>query len=167
MADITLDGTPCRTSGELPAVGSIAPDFRLVTTSLEDVSLAAFRGKTKILSIVPSLATGVCATSARTFNERAASIRNAVILVISADLPFAMGGFCAAHGLRNIVPLSMMRGRTFAKDYGTLIIDGAFEGLSARAVVVIDANDAVVYTQLVREIGREPDYDAALAAVPR
>jgi thiol peroxidase len=167
MADITLDGTACHTSGELPAVGTAAPDFRLVTTGLTDVSLLTYRGKTKVLCIVPSLATGVCAASARKFNEKAAKIKDAVVLVVSADLPFAMKSFCAVEGLHNVVPLSMMRGRGFAKDHGTLITDGPFEGLSARAVVVIDANDKVVYTQLVREIGDEPDYDAALAAVVR
>jgi thiol peroxidase len=167
MADITLDGKPCHTSGELPAVGSAAPDFRLVTTGLEDVSLATFRGKTKVLSIVPSLGTGVCAASARKFNEKAAAIRDAVVLVVSADLPFAMKSFCTTEGLHNVVPLSMMRGRNFAKAYGTLITDGPFEGVSARAVVVIDANDKVVYRELVPEIGQEPNYDAALAAVVR
>ena len=136
MADITLDGT-----------------------------LETYRGKTKVLNIVPSLATGVCAASARKFNDKAARIPAAVALVVSADLPFAMKSFCTTHGLENVVPLSMMRGRNFAKQYGTLIVDGPFEGISARAVVVIDANDKVVYTQLVREIGNEPDYDAALAAV--
>jgi thiol peroxidase len=164
MADITLDGKPCHTTGDLPAVGSRAPDFRLVTTALEDVSLATYRGKTKVLSILPSLNTGVCAASTRTFNEKIAAIRNAVLLVVSADLPFAMKRFCSSEGLDNVVPLSMMRGRHFAKAYGTLIVDGPFEGINARAVVVIDANDTVVHTQLVREIGEEPDYDAALAA---
>jgi thiol peroxidase len=167
MADITLDGKPCHTSGELPAVGSKAPDFRLVTTALEDVTLGSYPGKAKLLNIVPSLGTGVCAASARTFNGKAAAIPNAVVLVVSADLPFEMNRFCAAEGLHGVVPLSMMRGRKFAKDYGTLIVDGAFEGLSARAVVVIDPNDRIVYTELVPEIGNEPNYDAALKAIPR
>jgi thiol peroxidase len=167
MPDITLDGKPCHTSGDLPAVGTTAPDFRLVTTGLEDVTLDTYRGKTKVLSILPSLGTGVCAASARKFNEKAAAIPRAVVLIVSADLPFAMKSFCAAEGLHNVVPLSMLRGRNFAKAYGTLIIDGPFEGVSARAVCVIDANDKVVYTQLVPEIGDEPNYDAALAAVLR
>jgi len=167
MADITLTGKPFHTSGELPAVGAKAPDFRLVDTGLRDVTLDTYRGKTKVLSIVPSLDTGVCAASARKFNDKAARIRDAVVLVVSADLPFAMKRFCATEGLHNVVPLSMMRGRGFAKEYGTLIIDGPFEGVSARAVVVIDAEDKVVYTQLVTEIDDEPNYDAALAAVPR
>jgi thiol peroxidase len=167
MADITLAGKPFHTSGELPAVGAKAPNFRLVNTGLEDVTLDTYSGKTKVLNIVPSLDTGVCAASARKFNEKAARIRDAVVLVVSADLPFAMKRFCAAEGLHNVVPLSMMRGRGFAKEYGTLIIDGPFEGVSARAVVVIDAADKVAYTQLVPEIDDEPNYDAALAAVPR
>jgi thioredoxin-dependent peroxiredoxin len=167
MADITLDGTPCHTSGALPKVGDAAPDFRLVATTLKDATLATFRGKTKVLNIVPSLETAVCAASARAFNARAGGLRDTVVLVVSADLPFAMNRFCATEGLRNVVPLSMMRGRAFAKDYGTLIVDGPFEGISARAVVVVGQDDKVVYTQLVTEIGDEPDYDAALAAAAR
>ena len=165
MADITLDGTPCHTVGELPAVGSKAPDFRLVGRDLRDVTLATYRGKTKVLNILPSLDTSVCATSARKLNERARALADAVVLVVSADLPFAMNRFCKSEGLQNVVPLSMMRGRAFAKDYGTLIVDGPFEGVSARALVVIDAGDRVVHAQLVREIGDEPDYDAALDAI--
>ena len=167
MADITLKGTPIHTSGELPSVGAQAPNFRLVTADLEDVTLDTYRGKTKVLNIVPSLDTAVCATSARKFNEKAAAIPHAVVLVVSADLPFAMKRFCTTEGLHNVVPLSMMRGRNFAKEYGTLITDGPLEGISARAVVVIDAKDRVVYTQLVTEIGEEPDYGAALAAIPK
>ena len=167
MANITLGGKPCHTSGELPAVGATAPNFRLVTADLEDVTLETYKGKTKVLNIVPSLDTAVCAVSARKFNEKAASIRDAVVLVVSADLPFAMKRFCATEGLLNVLPLSMMRGRNFAKEYGTLITDGPLEGISARAVVVIDANDKVVYTQLVPEIGEEPNYDAALAAIAK
>jgi thiol peroxidase len=167
MANITLKGNPFHTSGELPAVGASAPNFRLVTADLEDVTLETYRGKTKVLNIVPSLDTTVCAVSARKFNEKAASIRDAVVLVVSADLPFAMKRFCTTEGLHNVLPLSMMRGRNFAKEYGTLITDGPLEGISARAVVVIDANDKVVYTQLVPEIGEEPNYDAALAAIAK
>lgn len=151
-------------SGELPAVGGKAADFRLVGTDLRDVSLAAFRGKTKVLNIVPSLDTSVCATSARTFNAKAAGLPGVVVLVISADLPWAMKRFCSVEGLDDVVPLSMMRGRGFAKDYGVLITEGAFEGIAARAVVVVDASDTVIYTQLVPDIGSEPDYEAALAA---
>ena len=167
MANITLKGNPFHTSGELPAVGAQAPNFRLVNADLQDVSLETYRGKTKVLNIVPSLDTAVCATSARKFNEKAASIRDAVVLVVSADLPFAMKRFCSTEGLHNVLPLSMMRGRNFAKEYGTLITDGPLEGISARAVVVIDANDKVVYTQMVPEIGEEPNYEAALAAIAK
>ena len=148
-------------SGELPRVGARAPDFRLVGVDLADVTLASFRGKRKILNIVPSLDTSVCATSARTFNARAGSLPGAVVLVISADLPFAMKRFCAVEGLQNVVPLSMMRGRGFAKDYGVLIMDGPMEGITARAVVVLDADDVVAHAELVPDIGREPDYEAA------
>lgn len=164
MATVTHKGIPTHTTGDLPAVASEAPPFRLVGTDLKDVTLESFKGKRKILNIVPSLDTGVCATSARKFNERAGSVPGAVVLVVSADLPFAMKRFCATEGLANVVPLSMMRGRNFAKDYGTLIVDGPLEGISARAVVVLDASDKVTYTQLVKDIGEEPDYDAALAA---
>jgi thiol peroxidase len=164
MATVKLDGNVCHTSGEMPAVGAKAPDFRLVGADLRDVSLETYRGKAKLLNIVPSLETGICAKSTRIFNERASEIPTGVILVVSADLPFAMKRFCTAEAVRNVIPLSMMRGRKFAKDYGVLIADGAFEGLCARAVVVIDASDKIVYTELVPEIGDEPNYDAALAA---
>jgi thiol peroxidase len=164
MASVTQRGTQVHTSGELPAVGTAAPDFRLVDVAMKDVTLGSFTGKVKILNIVPSLDTAVCATSARRFNEKAGAVPNTVVLIVSADLPFAMKRVCSAEGLENVVPLSMMRGRGFAKAYGTLLTDGPFEGISARAVVVVDAHDKVVYTQLVPDIGQEPDYDAALAA---
>ena len=164
MADITLAGQRCRTSGELPRVGDKAPDFRLVDGTLADVTLAEFAGKTKLVRIVPSLDTAVCAASTRKFSERLAGREDAVLIVVSADLPFAMKRFCTGESLKNAVPLSMMRGRKFAKDYGMLIVDGPFEGLAGRAVVVIDKDDRVVHAELVREIGDEPDYDAALAA---
>jgi thiol peroxidase len=164
MAQVTDKGKIVHTSGELPLIGAMAPDFRLVTADLEDVTLETYRGKTKVLNIVPSLDTRVCAISARKFNEKAASIPNAVVLVVSADLPFAMKRFCTTEGLHNVVPLSMMRGRGFAKAYGTLMTDGPMEGISARAVVVIDPTGRVVHAQLVPDIGQEPDYDAALAS---
>jgi thioredoxin-dependent peroxiredoxin len=165
MADIFDGGKPVHTNGELPALGSHAPDFRLVAVDLKDVTLDSYRGKTKVLNIVPSLDTRVCAISARKFNEKAASFPNAAVLVVSADLPFAMKRFCTTEGLHNVVPLSMMRGRKFAEDYGVLITDGPMEGIAARAVVVIDAKDKIVYTELVPDIGHEPNYDAALAAI--
>jgi len=165
MATVTLQGNQIHTSGELPAAGTSAPDFNLVDGKLNDVSLANYSGKKKLLNIVPSLDTPTCATSTRKFNERAGDREDAVVLVISADLPFAQGRFCGAEGIDNVIPLSMMRSRNFAKDYGVLITDGPLAGITARAVVVMDENDKVVYTQLVPEIADEPDYDAALAAL--
>jgi thioredoxin-dependent peroxiredoxin len=164
MAQITLNGNPIHTNGELPPVGATAPDFKLTGGDLKDVSLADYKGKKKILNIVPSLDTSVCATSTRKFNETAGKLANTVVLVVSADLPFAAKRFCVAEGLKNVVPLSLMRGKNFAKDYGVLLEDGPLEGITARAVVVLDENDKVVYRQLVPEIGQEPDYDKALAA---
>ncbi|TAJ92576.1 MAG: thiol peroxidase [Gammaproteobacteria bacterium] len=165
MAKVTLKGNPVSTNGELPAVGAQAPDFILVNGDLGDVTLATYKGKKKLLNIVPSLDTPVCQISTKKFNERAAGRTDAVFLMISADLPFAMKRFCAAEGASNVVTLSMMRSRNFAKDYGVLITDGPLAGISARAVVVLDANNKVVYRQLVPEIGNEPDYEAALAAL--
>jgi thiol peroxidase len=164
MAQVTFKGTPTQTNGELPAVGAKAPDFKLTTGELKDVSLAEYKGKKKILNIVPSLDTSVCATSTRKFNEAAGKLPNTVVLVVSADLPFAQKRFCTTEGLANVVPLSLIRGKHFAKDYGVLIQDGPLAGLCARAVVVLDENDKVVYRQLVPEIGQEPEYDKALAA---
>ena len=164
MAQITLNGNPIHTNGELPPVGAKAPDFKLTSTDLKDVSLAEFKGKKKILNIVPSLDTSVCATSTRRFNEAAGKLANTVVLVVSADLPFASKRFCTTEGLQNVVPLSLMRGKNFANDYGVFIEDGPLAGITARAVVVLDENDGVVYRQLVPEIGQEPDYDRALAA---
>jgi len=165
MATITLKGNEIHTNGDLPAIGSQAPDFHLVDADLNDVRLADYAGKKKLLNIVPSLDTPVCATSTRRFNEEANGRDNTVVLVVSADLPFAMGRFCSTEGLQNVVPLAMMRSRNFAKDYGVLIEDGPLAGITARAIVVIDENDKVVYTELVPEIAQEPDYDQALAAL--
>ena len=165
MAQTALQGNPVQLSGELPAVGSSAPDFSLTAGDLSDVSLASYAGKKKLLNIVPSLDTGVCAASTKKFNDMMAGRADAVALVISADLPFASGRFCGAEGITNVINLSMMRSRNFAKDYGILINDGPLAGITARAVVVLDANNQVVYTQLVPEITQEPDYDAAMAAL--
>jgi thioredoxin-dependent peroxiredoxin len=163
MATITLEGNPIHTNGDLPAVGSDAPDFSLTKSDLSDVGLAHYAGKKKLINIVPSLDTGVCAASTKRFNEAMAGKSNAVALVVSADLPFAQSRFCSAEGIENVDSLSMMHSRNFAKDYGVLITDGPLAGICARAVVVLDENDKVVYTQLVPEIVQEPDYDAALA----
>jgi thiol peroxidase len=164
MAQVTLGGNPIHTNGDLPAVGAKAPDFKLTSGELKDLTLADFKGKKKILNIVPSLDTGVCATSTRKFNESAGKLPNAVVLVVSADLPFASGRFCTTEGLKNVTTLSLMRDKNFAKDYGVLIQDGPLAGICARAVVVLDENDKVVYRQLVPEIKQEPDYEKALAA---
>jgi thiol peroxidase len=165
MAQVTLKGNPVSTSGNLPAVGSKAPDFKLVGEDLQDVSLGSFKGKKKILNIVPSLDTSVCATSARKFNERAKEIPNCAVIIVSADLPFASERFRSSEGLTEIVTLSMMRSRAFARDYGVLVTSGPLAGICARAVVVLDENDLVVHTELVSEIAREPNYDLVLAAV--
>jgi thiol peroxidase len=165
MANVTLQGTEFHTNGELPAVGSTAPDFHLVNGKLNDVHLADYSGKKKLLNIVPSLDTPTCATSTKKFNEHAQGLDDAVVLVISADLPFAQGRFCGMEGIENVIPLSLMRSRNFAKDYGVLLTDGPLAGITARAVVVLDENNTVRYTQLVPEIGDEPDYDSALAAL--
>ncbi len=167
MATVTFKGNPIHTNGELPAVGSQAPDFHLVDRELNNVTLADFRGRRKLINIVPSLDTAVCAESTRRFSAQAAEAPNTVMLVVSADLPFAQKRFCAAEGLENVVPLSLMRSPDFALDYGVMIADGRLAGLTARAVVVLDENDRVIYTQLVPEIGQEPDYEAALAVLNR
>jgi thiol peroxidase len=165
MSTVTFQGKELHTNGELPKVGDTAPDFRLVNMDLEDVSLADFEGKKKLLNIVPSLDTPVCAQSTRQFNEFAEKQGNAVMLVVSADLPFAMSRFCGSEHLERIVPLSLMRSRDFAKDYGVLVEDGPLEGIAARAVVVLDENNKVIHTELVPEIAQEPNYDKAMQAM--
>ncbi|BAU46725.1 lipid hydroperoxide peroxidase [Sulfurifustis variabilis] len=165
MANITHRGHPVHTIGELPAVGSRAPDFRLTDANLNDVTLADFRGKKKLLNIFPSIDTPTCAMSTRKFNEYAAGHPDAVIIMVSADLPFAQQHFCSVENTHNVRTLSMMRDRNFAKDYGVLLLDGLYRGITARAVVVLDENDTVVYTQLVPEIRQEPDYEKAIAAL--
>ncbi|MEM5948297.1 thiol peroxidase [Spirochaetia bacterium 38H-sp] len=165
MASITLKGNPINTIGELPAVGQKAPDFLLTKADLSDVSLADFKGKKKILNIVPSLDTGVCAESARRFNKEIAGKTDTIVLTISCDLPFAQERFCSAEGIDNIITLSQMRNRNFGKDYGVEIIDGPLAGILARAIVILDESDNVIYTELVPEIAQEPDYKEALARV--
>jgi thiol peroxidase len=164
MANITLRGNPIHTSGELPKVGAKAPDFALTGGDLKDVSLATYAGKKKILNIVPSLDTPVCATSTRTFNKDAGELPNTVVLVVSNDLPFAQKRVCTTEGLNNVVALSELRSRAFGDDYGARIVDGPLAGVLSRAVVVIDEHDHVVYTEQVPEIGQEPDYAKAIAA---
>ncbi|MFQ5659230.1 MAG: thiol peroxidase [Gammaproteobacteria bacterium] len=165
MTAITLRGNEIHTNGELPSVGAQAPDFVLVDGDLNNITLATYQGRKKLLNIVPSLDTPVCQTSTRKFNEHAQGRDDVVFLIVSADLPFAMKRFCTAEATDNVIPLAMMRSRNFAKDYGVLIEDGPLAGITARAVVVIDDNDKIAYTELVPEIANEPDYDAALAAL--
>lgn len=164
MATITLKGKPIRSSGELPKLGSAAPDFTLTKADLTDVGLAEFKGKVRVLNIVPSLDTGVCAASARAFNKKIKELGGAVVLTISRDLPFAQKRFCEAEGIDAVVTLSELRGRSFGKDYGVELVDGPLAGLLARAVVVVDPAGKVAYTEQVPEIAQEPDYDKALNA---
>ncbi len=165
MAVISMRGQTINTLGELPKVGEQAPDFELQNTKLKNKTLASFVGKKLLLNIVPSLDTPVCAISTKKFNELAVQQDKGVMLVISADLPFAQGRFCGMEKLKNVQPLSMMRSRKFAKDYGVLMTDGMLAGLTARAIVVIDEKGKVIYTELVNDLSSEPDYDAALAAL--
>ena len=165
MANITLRGNPFQTNGELPKPGSDAPGFRLVSGELKDVTLHDFAGQRKVLNIFPSIDTPTCATSVRKFNEKAAALKDTVVLCISADLPFAQARFCGAEGLKNVHNLSLMRGRSFSEEYGVHIDNGPLAGLTARAVVVLDANNKVLHSQLVTEIADEPNYDAAIKSL--
>ncbi|SDW84666.1 thiol peroxidase [Marinobacter mobilis] len=165
MSKVTLAGSPLEIGGQFPAAGDTAPSFTLTTQSLEDVSLDSYGSRRKILNIVPSLDTGVCAASTRKFNEKASSLDNTVVLVVSADLPFAAGRFCGAEGLDNVVTLSTFRHPDFLNNYGVAIQNGPLAGLCARAVVVLDENNSVIHSELVSEIKQEPDYDAALGAL--
>lgn len=165
MPQVTRRGSPVQINGELPSVGSKAPAFKLVAGDLSDATLETFAGKRKVLNIFPSVDTPTCATSIRKFNAQANELNNAVVLCISADLPFAQARFCGAEGLENVKNLSTMRGAQFMQDYGVAIADGPMVGLTTRAVVVLDENDTVLHSELVPEIGQEPDYDAALAVL--
>lgn len=165
MAKITLGGNPTNTNGSLPAIGSKAPNFTLVKTDMSEASLSDYKGKKVVLNIFPSVDTGVCATSIRKFNEKAASLDNTEVLCISKDLPFAQSRFCGAEGIERVTPLSGYRNNDYSKAYGVEIADGAFAGLNARAVVVLNEEGEVKHTELVPEIGNEPNYDAALAAL--
>lgn len=160
---VTLGGNPIDVAGAFPKVGDTAPDFKLVSGDLSDVSLADFAGRKKLLNIVPSLDTGVCATSTRKFND--AALNGAVLMVISADLPFAQGRFCTAENTHNAVTLSTMRGAEFMRNYGVAITSGPLCGVTARAVIVLDENNKVLHAELVPEIKQEPNYEAALAAL--
>jgi len=164
MAQITLQGNPIHTSGNLPDVGSDAPGFTLVAADLSEKSLSDYAGKTVVLNIFPSIDTPVCAASVRAFNEKAAG-SDAVVLCISADLPFAHSRFCGAEGIEGVESLSTFRNADFGEAYGMRIVDGALAGVLGRAVVLVDGDGKVTYTELVPEIAQEPDYDAVLAAI--
>jgi thiol peroxidase len=165
MATVTLRGNPLTVGGKFPQKGDKAPEFTLTGNDMKDVTLKDFAGRKKVISIVPSLDTPVCAKSTKEFNQRAAAQPNTVVLVVSSDLPFAQKRFCGAEGIANVVTLSTVRGRDFHQKYGVDIQDGALKGLTARGVVVLDENDEVLYSELVPEIAQEPNYDAALAAL--
>lgn len=166
MADITFKGNKIHTIGDLPKVGSKAKDFELTNSSLSEDTLKTYKGKRKVLFIVPSLNTSVCGATARKFNEKASTLKNTVVLVISADLPFASKNFCETEGLKNVTPLSTFRSK-FPEDFGVKMIDGPLRGLNARAVIVLDENDKVIYTQQVPEITQEPDYEAILKSLAK
>ncbi len=165
MAEITFKGNPIHTSGDLPAVGSVAPDFTLVGGDLADVSLSSFAGKKVILNIVPSFDTGICAASVQKFNQDAGSLEDTVVVNVSKDLPFAQGRFCESNNVEHVTNVSAFRCDGFGKDYGMTMTDGPLRGLLGRAVVVVGADGKVAYTELVPEIAQEPNYDAALATV--
>jgi thiol peroxidase len=165
MASITLGGNPIHTNGELPAVGSKATDFNLIKTDLGTATLADFAGSKVVLNIFPSIDTGTCATSVRTFNEKASSLSNTKVLCISRDLPFAQKRFCGAEGLENVINLSDFKDGSFGKNYGLEIVDGPLAELHSRVVIVLDENGTILHTEQVNEIADEPNYEAALAVL--
>jgi thiol peroxidase len=165
MTKITLKGNQIKTVGNLPKVGKKAPKFKLVKTDLSNAKLKDYKGKKILINIVPSIDTGVCATSLRKFNEAAASLENTVVLTVSKDLPFAHSRFCASEGIENAITLSDFQKGKFGRKYGVTIKTGPMKGLLSRAVVVIDEKGLVTYTQQVPEIVEEPDYEAALKAL--
>jgi len=165
MATTSLGGNPVNTNGDLPAIGSLAPDFTLLKNDLSDAKLSDYHGKRLILNIFPSIDTSTCATSVREFNQRAAGLENTEVLCISHDLPFAQKRFCGAEGIENVATLSDFKTGSFGKDYGLEMVDGKLNGLHARAIVVLDENQNVLHTELVPNISDEPNYDAAIAAL--
>lgn len=165
MATITLGGNPIHTSGELPKVGSKAPDFQLVKTDLSVASLADFAGSKLVLNIFPSIDTGVCATSVRTFNQKASTLENTKVLCISRDLPFAQKRFCGAEGIENVENLSDFKNGSFGEKYGLTITDGPLAGLHSRVVIVVDENGVITHAEQVPEIAQEPNYEMALAVL--
>ncbi len=165
MAQTALGGNPVSTSGDLPATGASAPAFTLTKGDLSAVTSADLSGQRVILNIFPSIDTPTCATSVRTFNEKAADLDNTTVLCVSADLPFAQGRFCGAEGIENVATASTFKNPEFLADYGVGLVDGKLEGLCARAVVVLDEQGTVLHSELVPEIANEPDYDAALGSL--
>ena len=165
MASITLGGNPIHTSGSLPQVGTMAPDFKLVNSDLAIVSLADYKGSKVVLNIFPSIDTGTCATSVRTFNAKASTLANTKVLCISRDLPFAQKRFCGAEGLENVENLSDFKDGSFGKSYGLEITDSVLAGLHSRVVIVLDENGVVTYSEQVPEIANEPNYENALATL--
>jgi len=165
MAQITLGGNPVETSGELPQIGSKAPDFKLVAIDLSTKTLDDFKGSDLVLNIFPSVDTGVCAASVRQFNQEAAELDNTKVLCISRDLPFRQDQFCAADGLDNVVMLSDFKSGEFGRSYGLLMTNGIFDALLSRCVIIINKEGIVTYSEQVPEIGQEPNYKAALEAL--
>lgn len=165
MATITLKGNAVHTSGNLPAVGSKSPEFKLVKNNLSEAALSDYKGSKVILNIFPSLDTGTCAASVRQFNKEAAELENTKVLCISRDLPFAQARFCGAEGIENVETLSDFRSGTFGKNYGLEIVDGPLNGLLSRVVIVLDEDGKVIYSEQVPEIVDEPNYKAALEAL--
>ncbi|MGB3775139.1 MAG: thiol peroxidase [Leeuwenhoekiella sp.] len=165
MATISLGGNKIKTSGELPEKGKMAPQFKLAKSDLSEATLEDYTGRKVVMNIFPSVDTGVCATSVRTFNKKASELEETVVLCISKDLPFAQARFCAAEGLENVESLSDFRTEDFGSDYGLKITEGAFNGLLSRVVIVLNEEGKVIYTEQVPEIGKEPNYDAALSAL--
>ena len=165
MADITLKGSPVKTSGDLPAVGTQAPAFELVKTDLSTATLDEFKGKKIVLNISPSIDTSICADSVRRFNEEANNLPDTVMLYISADLPFAHARFCEGEGLENVIPLSSFRSPEFGTNYGVKMTTGPFAGLESRAIVIVDKTGKIVYTDQTPDIVQDPSYEAALDAV--
>jgi len=165
MATVSLRGNPVQTTGNLPSIGSKAPDFHLVKQDLSGISLSDLAGKKVVINIFPSVDTATCATSVRKFNEKAASLKDVVVLCVSKDLPFAAKRFCAAEGLDNVITGSAFRDTSFEDAYGVKLLDSGLKGLMARSVVVLDAAGVVVHSELVSEITTEPDYEAALSRI--
>lgn len=165
MSKITFKNSPVNTNGELPKVGTVSPEFALVKGDLSEVSLSSLKGKNVILNIFPSLDTSVCAASVRKFNQEASNMSNTVVLAVSADLPFASSRFCTTEGIENVIPASVFRNPEFAEKYGVLMTDGPLKGLLARAVVVINPEGNISYTELVSEITQEPNYKAAISSI--